>query len=137
MGDIPGGWAVVIAGLFASLPGVVAAVMSVRTRTAVRRVGHDTALVKEQVKNSHPKNLREEQDDRHDVLMTELGSIRSAQTAQGRDIGGIKADIRGLRTDQSELARQLSTERDRIHDLEKTHPRIPRSRNGNENDDQH
>jgi len=122
------GWAIVLAGCVAIIPGTISAVMSIRTRTAVRRVGHDTALVKEQVKNSHPKNLRVESDERHDALMGELTGIRKTQTEQGEDIRGLRIDVRRLSNDQTQ-------DRDRIRDLEKTTPR--RRSHGNENDDQH
>lgn len=118
------GWATVLAGFVASIPGVLAAVMSVRTRTAVRRVGDDAAIVREEVKNSHKTNLRQESDARHDEVLQEFSVLREY----------IREELRDMRKDITRLSSDQSQDRADIRQLEKN-PR--RSRNGNENSGQH
>lgn len=124
MGDIPSGWALVLSGLFGTVGVIVAAIMQVRTRREVRQVGEDAAAVKEQVKNSHTTNMREESDTRHDEVLQEFSVLREYIREELRDV---RRDITRLSTDQSQ-------DRADIRQLEKN-PR--RSRNGNENSDQH
>lgn len=117
------GWAMVIAGAVASIPGVISTVMSFRTRTAVRRVGDDAAVVREEVKNSHKTNLRQESDERHDEVLTEFSILREY----------IREELRDMRKNLTRLSDDQSQDRADIRQIEKSR----RSRrNGIENRDQ-
>lgn len=118
------GWAMVIAASIPSILGILSTVMSVRTRTAVRRVGDDAAVVREEVKNSHKTNLRKESDERHDEVLTEFSILREY----------IREELLNMRKDITRLSTDQSQDRADIRQLERK-PR--RSRNGNENSDQH
>ncbi|WP_341934711.1 hypothetical protein MRBLWO14_000283 [Microbacterium sp. LWO14-1.2] len=74
---------------------------SVRRDTSAVR--EDTAATREQVVNHHTTNLRVENDSRHAETAGWFREIR-------RDIGGIREELRGLRTDH----RNLSTRVDRM-----------------------
>jgi hypothetical protein len=123
MGDIPSGWALLLSAILGSAGVITAAVMQVRTRSDVRKVGRDAAAVKEQVKNSHPNNFRDEQDYRHDEVLTEFSILREY----------IRGELRDMRENITRLSTDQSKDRADIRQLEK--PR--RNRNVNENDDQH
>lgn len=122
MGDIPSGWALVLSGLFGTVGAIIAGVISVRTRSDVRKVGRDAAVVREQVQNSHDTNLREEGDSRHDEVLTEFSILREY----------IREELRDMRKDLTRLSTDQSQDRADIRQLEKK-PRRSRSRNGNEN----
>lgn len=76
------------------------------TRRRVKRV-------QAQVENDHTTNMREEADERHAENSRALQWLVSTVKAVVRDIGGMRQDIRDLRSD-------LTHERDRIDDLEDT-----------------
>jgi hypothetical protein len=104
MGDIPMGWATLIAAILTSCGGVVAIIMSVRTRSDVKQIGSDARIVREQVKNSHPTNMRDENDERHVEVMNELRTIKSTQATHGRQIGDLQTTTRGMKRDIGRLA---------------------------------
>jgi hypothetical protein len=123
MGDIPSGWALLLSAILGSAGVITAAVMQVRTRSDVRKVGRDAAVVREQVQNSHDTNMREEGDSRHDEVLTEFSILREY----------IREELRDIRRNLTRLSTDQSQDRADIRQLEK--PR--RNRNVNENDDQH
>lgn len=111
MGDIPTGWATLIAAAITSAGAIAAMIMSARTRSDVRQMGSDVAQtksdareVKEQVKNSHDTNMREEGDERHEAVMSELRTIKSTQATHGRQIRQLDKVQRGMKRDIGRLA---------------------------------
>jgi hypothetical protein len=122
--DIPGGWAtVIVAFLTVIVSPAILAVVTARLSGRVKSVQADTAQARDQLTNSHKTNFREETDDRHDEIVTKLDTVLDTQRAQGRDIGGMKADIRRLADSDLEQNKQAARDRDRINDLERTIPR--------------
>ena len=140
MSDIPIGWATLLAAsvtAIASLAAVIVTIiLSARTRRDVKQVkadarsaSRDASEVKEQVKNSHSTNLREEQDTRHTELVSELKAIRGTQSLHGRQIAEVQRKQRGMQRDIGRLADadQEQTRSDhrlgeRITELERTQP---------------
>jgi len=82
----------------------------------------NSEVIKAEVKNSHDTNLREESDERHKVLMSTLELVVRTQQLQGKSIHSVQRDVGGLRGDVRELRSNLEAERERIRDLEDTHP---------------
>lgn len=76
---------------------IAAGVLGVRSRVK---------SVQAQVENDHTTNMREEQDERHKENSSLLRSVV-------RDIGGIRQDLRDLRS-------EVRHERDRIDEIEDT-----------------
>ena len=122
--DVPGGWATIIVAIVSFVLGpLVTAVIAARTSHRVKALKADSVATRSQVENSHDTNMRAENDERHNELIKLVSTVIETQKTQGRDIGGLREDIRGIRSDHSALAQQLATERDRIHKLETTRPR--------------
>lgn len=101
----------------------VAAVFLSKVNGKVNKVREDSAVTRTQVANDHSTNLREEQDERHLEATTTLGTIVDKLDEQGR-----KLDTHGRRLDDlfssdTVLHQRAQSNSDRIHDLEKTHPR--------------
>lgn len=121
--DIPGGWVTLIVALLTVVVSpALLAVVTARLSSRVKSMRHDVAVTKDQVANDHvddegnPINMRVEQDDRHDEIMTTLGEVK-------KDIGGIRHDIRTLYSADAEQVRQTNRDRERIDAMEKTIPR--------------
>jgi chromosome segregation ATPase len=134
MTDIPIGWATLIASTVTSLGGIAAIIVSIvlsrRTRRDVKQVASDTREVKEQVKNSHTTNLREEGDERHAEVVGELKAIRRTQAKHSGQINELQSTQRGMKRDIGRLAdadaeqvREDHRLGERITELEKTGPR--------------
>lgn len=75
-------------------------------RSKLNTIGQDAKEAREQVKNSHTTNLREEGDERHAEIteaLTELTrdvrGLRDDHEATRRDIGVVHGAIRGVRRD--------------------------------------
>lgn len=75
-------------------------------------VKRDTKVTKEEVKNSHDTNLREELDGRHERVLAGLENI-------GHDIRGLRQDIVTLFTQDRELRLEVSDNRERLDKIEK------------------
>jgi uncharacterized coiled-coil DUF342 family protein len=141
MPDIPIGWATLVASTITSLGGIAAIIVSIvlsrRTRRDVQQVASDAREVKEQVKNSHTTNLREENDERHAEVVGELKAIRRTQTKHSNQIGELQSTQRGMKRDIGRLAdsdaeqvREDHRLGERITELEKTGPRPRLGQNG-------
>lgn len=78
----------------------------------VGKVRSDTTATREQVENDHTTNLREENDGRHAETAGWFREIR-------RDLGGIREEIRGIRSDH----RALSGRVDNIQQKERHYDR--------------
>lgn len=120
--DIPGGWVTVIVALvsFVVSP-AISIVLTARMNGRVKSLKADSKATRHQVENNHDTNMREENDERHDETVTLLKNVIATQKLQGNDIGGIREELRALRTDDHD-------QRDRIHELEKTQPRPKKER---------
>lgn len=142
MADIPMGWATLIASTVTSMGGIAAIIISIvlsrRTRRDVQQVASDAREVKEQVKNSHTTNFREENDEQHAEVVRELKAIRGTQASHTRQISELDRVQRGMQRDIGRLAdadveqvREDHRLGERIAELEKTGPR-PRPTNPQE-----
>lgn len=109
---IIGAFGVVMAALLGYL-GITATI----TRRHARAASNSAAETRDEVKNSHTVNLRDDLDAKFEGLAVLVKSM-------ARDVGGMKADIRGIRTDASDDRRNateaLAAERERILILERT-----------------
>lgn len=134
MVDLPGGWATIIAAVLTVLGGPVSVlVFGSRLSKRVKAIRTDVAITKDHVANSHvdaegvPINMRDEQDRYQVVLLAKLGEIQTTQRTQGRDISGMREDIRHLSAADIEHTRAAAENRAHITALEKTSP--PRRHN--------
>lgn len=141
MADIPMGWATLIASTVTSMGGIAAIIISIvlsrRTRRDVQQVASDAREVKEQVKNNHTTNFREESDEQHAEVVRELKAIRGTQASHTRQIGDLDRVQRGMKRDIGRLAdadveqvREDHRLGERIAELEKTGPRPRFDQNG-------
>lgn len=87
----------IIVAIISSFGTVVVAMITVGIRRRVKSI-------QGQVQNDHESNLREELDDRHDETRDWFKDLR-------RDLGGIRQDLRWMRS-------ELSTHSQRIHTIE-------------------
>lgn len=89
--------------LVAIITGVQAVTLGVLGILAKRigNVRRDTTATREQVVNDHTTNLREENDGRHAETTGWFRELR-------RDLGGIREEMRGLRSDDRALSRRVT-----------------------------
>jgi hypothetical protein len=73
-----------------ALPSLVSA------RKDVAETNRTTAIVRDQVQNSHTVNLRDDQDQKHDVVVDLISQVIKIVDVK---IEGVHSDIRGLRKD--------------------------------------
>lgn len=86
-----------------------------RVKTEVGQVKADAAAAREQVENNHDTNLREENDVRHEETRGWIDSVRRLITSEirtlrtdvGKDIGGIRQELRDDRRDNNASLRAL------------------------------
>lgn len=86
-----------------------------RVKTEVGQVKADAAAAREQVENNHDTNLREENDVRHEETRGWIDSVRRLITSEirtlrtdvGKDIGGIRQELRDDRRNHNESLRAL------------------------------
>lgn len=127
--DVPDGWATIVGLIITAIVGPsTLAILGVLLNRKVNKISAATNATLHQVKNSHEVNLRDDQDDKHAELVGLVTSVRDQVKTQGRDIGGLRGDMRELRRDQSQLREEFSAERERIRDLEDTRPQSQRPR---------
>ncbi len=74
---------------------VLAIMVFPRVWSLVKQTAADTRIVKEQVKNSHSANFRDEQDSRHDEIATALSTLGAGQKALLKAVEGLQDDVRG------------------------------------------
>jgi hypothetical protein len=126
--DIPNGWATVVAPSLSAVVGLGGAAIGFVLRNQSRRlreITRNTRVTVEQVANDHDSNLRVEQDNRHNEITGKIDIILDMVNTQGKDIGGMREDIRGLHSTTRELTRRQNRDREHVDELEKS---IPRSR---------
>jgi hypothetical protein len=97
----------VIVSLIVAFGGVLAAIFG----RQIRLIRLDASASRRQVENSHPTNLRDDMDDQHREVMGQLGRMYDR-------LGGVEADVRGLRKDVGRGDMKTEKLDDRIHDLE-------------------
>lgn len=114
--------------LITVIGGIAIAVLN-RARQHAKVAAENSAVVKNEVKNDHTTNLRDESDERHAEILAEIKSVREVQSNQGRQIaglnksvGGIRDELRGMRDDNRQVRKELDEERGRIRRLEDTQP---------------
>lgn len=93
------------------------------TRADVVQMRSDVAVVRNEVKNDHDTNLRDENDERHDVVIKQLDQILTVQRAQAQALHSMDRGLGGVRDDVRQLRHDLEDERDRIRRLEDTRPK--------------
>lgn len=137
--DIPGGWVALIGVFLTAVVGPVAVlIVTARLSGKVKAIRSDVAITRDHVANSHvdeqgrPINMREEQDRYQRELVRRLDTVIDTQRDQGRDIGGMREDIRRLAEADLEQTRIARRNRDRIDDLERTRPPRPRPQKSKE-----
>ena len=86
-----------------------------QTRGHARAAEKDSALAREQVQNSHPINLRDELDTRHNQLVDILTSHTQAIEANSAMSKGIQRDVGRLADADQELTRQAREDRARLN----------------------
>lgn len=71
--------------------------------------------VQREVQNSHKTNLRDDLDEKHDDLLAQLGTVIASQATiiatqedHGRDIGGLRGELRQLREVDTQQARDIA-----------------------------
>lgn len=67
-----------------------------------RKQGNDLKAVKDQVKNGHGTNLRDDIDELRDLLRDGLGDLRRDVAGIRQDIGGIRGELRAERQERIE-----------------------------------
>jgi len=102
--DVTGEVAQIVAAFATAVGVIVVAIITTRTR-------HDARRTREQVENDHDTNLRVELDERHK-------ETRGWFSGLARDIGGIREELRGIRSSQQALDRRVQ----RLEDIEMTDP---------------
>lgn len=86
--------------IIGALLGVIGIMLGLIHKTT-KKTNRNSMGVLEQVQNSHETNMRDDLDDKFAGLATLTKSVISTQETQGKDLGGIKADIRQIHLDQT------------------------------------
>lgn len=111
--------------------GIMVALLN-RTRQHAKEAAANSVVVKNEVKNDHTTNLRDESDERHSEIIATLRELSATQQqmletqkVHGREIGNlhksvgsIRDDLRGMREDDRQQREELDEERGRIRALE-------------------
>lgn len=107
-------WVAVIVAFFTVVVGPALTVaLTARLGRRVKSVKQSADATLYEMKNAHPKNFREEGDERHDEILAELGTLT-------RHVELIGADVGALKTDHSFLANLITAQAARLGKLERT-----------------
>ena len=98
----------VLVAIIGALGLVLVAVINTRTNRRVK-------AIQRQVQNDHTTNLREELDERHDEISEWFREFR-------RDIGGMREELRGVRSVQRIVLDDQRAMSARIHTIEQRGP---------------
>lgn len=107
------------AGAVLGAAGIIIAALLGLIGTLLGLILRNTRKVHEQVANNHiddqgnPINMRDDLDDKFDGLATLVKGVAETQKAQTADIGGLRAEIRQVRSEQAddrEAARRAATD---------------------------
>ncbi|WP_396902676.1 DUF2746 domain-containing protein [Mycolicibacterium sp.] len=123
----PSGWfglaGYVVVGVVAVL---VAAIGAWRGSKAIRQVSGDVGAVRTQVENDHESNMRDDLDRAirimeanavtTELISQQIGEVHRHLTAHGRDIGGLRTEVGGLR---GELRDERDARRDDFRELDR------------------
>lgn len=114
-----------------------------KTASVVTELRNDVIVVREQVQNDHPSNLRDDIDRMHSVAegtRTQVGivvsqvelmsggvnSLRQHMLTQGAEIGGIRKDMGGIWDElHAEREARISLERRLAEFIAREHPGAP------------
>lgn len=80
----------------------------------VIKIMYDSHKTRSQVENTHTQNLRDDIDAKHQESMTAIRHLAEELRDQRKDIGGMRADIRQIRGEVSDI-QSRDHEADRIH----------------------
>lgn len=121
---------VLIGTLMTSFAGILMVLLPIALRFEAKsnRIKADTASIKQEVKNSHPDNLRDDMDDKHAevVLM-----IQRTNKAIGHAIEltmGTKKDIRGIRRDVGRVQDHLEDTDRKLRSIDEAHDAAQKER---------
>lgn len=141
--DIPGGWATVLVALISFVLGPY--LLQARANRRIKKIDEKTDRTLDQVENNHrdpvtgePINMREENDDRHEAVMTAIENVKRTQVDHGSQLRDVQSTQRGMQRDIGRLAdqdvdQQRRTDKlsDHVHELEQT---IPKHRLGEDHE---
>jgi len=96
-------------------PAVLAVMNWLLTRRKLDRIDRNAAITRDNVANDHETNMREENDERHEVNVKVLHEIKSA-------IGGIRDQLRHLTEADLILTRRADRQAEKLEELERTNP---------------
>ena len=82
-------------------------VRATQTRNHARTAATESFKARDQLENNHDSNLRDDLDEKFTMLGDTL-------TAFGRDLGGMKADIRALHRDNATAREDAMADRNRL-----------------------
>jgi len=85
----------------------------------LNRTRQHAKVAADQTQNSHKSNLRDDLDQRFDLLEALVRNL-------ALDLGGMKHDIRTIHDDLGQTRVELAAERERIRKLETTQPKDKR-----------
>lgn len=104
----------VLLGAIGSMQAVAVALIYVMGRRQAR----STDAIRYEVTNDHDQPLRDDMDEKHGAVIRGINTVAATVRTIMRDIGGIRHDIRQLRSD-------LSHTDQRIDNLEHPRPHLP------------
>jgi hypothetical protein len=104
--DIPYGWATVIAAVITAVFGGLLLRSNRRAEKAVAAV-HDQVANNHKDENGDPILMRDDLDEKFEGLADLVKGVAATQEAQKLDIGGLRAEIRQVRTDQTEDRKEV------------------------------
>ena len=121
---------VVLVAVITAIGGVLVAFVgrsnahSKRAATAATESAGHARAARWQVENHHSTNLREEGDQRHGENVVNFGRVLDAVQEVRRDVGGLRSEVRAVRTDVGTLYRRTDTNRERLDALQtqENHP---------------
>lgn len=99
---------------------IVFAVPATMTYLAQKRTRRDLSEIKDQVKNTHETNLREDLDLKFAELGTALGGVKSDLASVRDDIGGLHSETRDLRKDVTGIRTDAREDRRKQRDTEQS-----------------
>jgi uncharacterized protein YoxC len=94
------------------------------TRKHARNAATDAAAAKEEVKNGHDTNLREEADDRHHETSDKFSLVLHRLTLVATRVEQVAEEVGGVRRSVGRLWVRSDKHADKINDIERTQDRI-------------
>ncbi|UAJ80143.1 hypothetical protein IT072_03600 [Leifsonia sp. ZF2019] len=126
--DIPGGWASVLVALIAAVIGPY--VLQARANRRLKRIDQKTDRTLDQVENNHrdpvtgePINMREENDERHEVVTKQNDKIIALLESHGELLESHDVVLKKLIASQGDQDEDIADSRERLELIERTWPR--------------